>query len=210
MNKYLRPVYLTVQLLGPTLIFNFQILIARVLILLYCRKCSLSLGSPSPKFLHIPKKACMCMLSHVELCTPLWTVVLQAPLSMGFSRQEYWSGLPCPPPGGFLDPGIELVYLTSALAGRFFTTITPGNPGSLAAAATSLQSCPALCDPIDSSPPGSPVPGILKVKPLEWVSVPQIPFCYRKGPDPVMFCINNWVAGEKKKCIHTYVHEDSS
>ena len=49
----------------------------------------------------------------------------QAPLSMGFSRQEYWSGLPCPPLGDFPDPGIELVSLMSpALAGNFFTTST--------------------------------------------------------------------------------------
>jgi len=41
---------------------------------------------------------------------------------MGFSRQEYWSGSPCPPPGDFPDPGIKLKSLTSALAGRFFTT----------------------------------------------------------------------------------------
>ena len=37
----------------------------------------------------------------------LWTIALQAPLSMEFSRQEYWSGLPCPPPGSLSDPGIE-------------------------------------------------------------------------------------------------------
>ena len=52
-----------------------------------------------------------------------WTVAHQAPLSMGFSRQEYWSGLPCPPPGDLPDPGIETQSLMSpALAGRFFTT----------------------------------------------------------------------------------------
>ena len=39
----------------------------------------------------------------------LWTVVCQAPLSMGLSRQEYWSGLPCPPSGDLPNPGIELV-----------------------------------------------------------------------------------------------------
>ena len=36
----------------------------------------------------------------------LWTIVQKAPRSMGFSRQEYWTGLPCPPPGDLLDPGI--------------------------------------------------------------------------------------------------------
>ena len=52
-------------------------------------------------------------------------VVRQTPPSMGFCSQEYWSGLPCPPPGDLLDPGIEPLSLTSpALAGRFFTTST--------------------------------------------------------------------------------------
>ena len=58
-------------------------------------------------------------------CATLWTVAHQASLSMGFSRQEYWSGLPCPPPGDLPDPGIELAFLMfPALAGRFFTTST--------------------------------------------------------------------------------------
>ena len=57
-----------------------------------------------------------CVLSHfscVCLFATLWTVVCQAPLSMGFSRQEYWSGLPCPPPGELANPGIEPTSLTS-------------------------------------------------------------------------------------------------
>ena len=65
---------------------------------------------------------CACMLSlfsHVQRCATLWTVACQVPLSLEFSRQEYWIGLPCPPPGDL--PGIELVSLLSAaLAGRFF------------------------------------------------------------------------------------------
>ena len=53
----------------------------------------------------------------------LWTVSHQAPLSMGFSRQEYWSGLPCPPPGDLPNPGLKPTSLMSpALAGGFFTT----------------------------------------------------------------------------------------
>ena len=67
-----------------------------------------------------------CMLSrfsHVWLFATLWTAAHQAPLSTGFSRQEYWSGLLCPPPGDLPDPGIEPVSLMSpALAGRLFTT----------------------------------------------------------------------------------------
>ena len=52
-----------------------------------------------------------------------WTVARQAPLSMGFSRQEYWSGLPCHPPGDLLDPGIAPRSLISpTLSGRFFTS----------------------------------------------------------------------------------------
>ena len=45
--------------------------------------------------------------SHVRLFATPWTIARQAPLSLGFSRQEYWSGLPCPPPGDLPDPGIE-------------------------------------------------------------------------------------------------------
>ena len=45
--------------------------------------------------------------SHVRLFATLWTAAHEAPLSMGFSRQEYWSWLPCPPPGDLPDPGIE-------------------------------------------------------------------------------------------------------
>ena len=54
-------------------------------------------------------------LSHVQVLVTLWTVARQAPLSMGFSRQEYWNGLPCPPPGALPDPGIEPESLTSIL-----------------------------------------------------------------------------------------------
>ena len=61
--------------------------------------------------------------NHVRLFVTLQTVVHQAPLSTGFSRQEYWSGLPFPPSGDLLDPGIEPVSLmSSALAGGFFIT----------------------------------------------------------------------------------------
>ena len=69
-----------------------------------------------------------CMLSHfnhVQLFATLWTKAYQAPLSTGFFRQEYWSGLPCRAPGALPNPGIEPASLTSpALAGRFFTTNT--------------------------------------------------------------------------------------
>ena len=67
-----------------------------------------------------------CLLScfsRVQLFTTLWIVACQAPLFMGFSRQEYWSGLSCPPPGDLPNSGIEPTSLKSyALAGSFFTT----------------------------------------------------------------------------------------
>ena len=63
------------------------------------------------------------LFSPVRLFVIPWTVTCQAPLSMGFSRKEYWSGLPCPPPGDLTDPEIEPSSLTSpALAGGFFIT----------------------------------------------------------------------------------------
>ena len=51
---------------------------------------------------------CVCKLSHVRLSAIPWTVAHQAPRSMGFSRQEYWSGLPFPLPGDLPDPGNKL------------------------------------------------------------------------------------------------------
>ena len=66
-----------------------------------------------------------CMLSHfscVQLFAILWTVARQALLFMGFSRKEYWNGLPCPPPGDLSDPGVEPMFVMSlTLAGGFFT-----------------------------------------------------------------------------------------
>ena len=107
--------------------------------------------------------------------------------------------MPFPPPGDpddpldhLPDPEIEPKFLVSpALAGGFFTTEIPGKPfpcyhtnkrGNLfsfpevtcvaaAAAAKSLQSCPTLCNPIDGSPPGSAVPGVLQARTLEWVAL---------------------------------------
>ena len=71
---------------------------------------------------------CVACVKSLQLCPALcdlWTVACQISLSMGFSRQEHWSGLPFPAPGDLSDPGIEPKSLRSpALAGRFFTTST--------------------------------------------------------------------------------------
>ena len=69
------------------------------------------------------KSICSVTQSCLTLCDPLDYIAHQVPLSMEFSRQEYWSGLPCPSPGDLPDPGIELASLASPpLAGGFFTT----------------------------------------------------------------------------------------
>ena len=68
-------------------------------------------------------------LSHVRLSATPWTIARQAPLSMGFSRQEYWSGLPFPSPGVLSNPGNEPASLASpALADGFFNAVPPGKP----------------------------------------------------------------------------------
>ena len=99
----------------------------------------------------------------------LWTVPHQAPLSMGFSRQEYWSGLPCPPPEDLPDPGMEITYaFISCIAGRFFTTEQPGKPQTKAEMNVKVaQSCLALCDLMDCT-----VHGILQARILEWAAFP--------------------------------------
>ena len=135
--------------------------------------------------------------SHVQLFTTLCTIACQAPLSMGFSRQEYWSGLPCPPLGDLPHPGTDPSLLHRLH--RQVNSLPLAPPGKLkyfqlnllifhskiyslslwnsnltaaaAAAAKSLQSCPTLCDPIDGSPRGSPVPGILQARTLQWVAI---------------------------------------
>ena len=85
-------------------------------------------------------------LSHVRLFATPWAVAHQAPLSMGFSRQEYWSGLPFPSPGDPPNPVIE-----------------PGSPA--------LQADAVFCDPIVSSPLGSSVHGMSQARILEWVAI---------------------------------------
>ena len=93
--------------------------------------------------------------------------VHQAPLSMEFSRQECWSGSSEDLPNPGIEPG------SPALQADSLPSEPPGKPRveDAAAAAKSLQSCPTLCDPIDGSPPGSPIPGILQARTLEWVAI---------------------------------------
>ena len=66
---------------------------------------------------------------HVPLFVTSWTIAHQAPLSMGYSRQEYWSGLPCPPPMDLTNPGIKTKSpASSASQADFLPTEPPGRP----------------------------------------------------------------------------------
>ena len=99
--------------------------------------------------------------SHVRLFVTLWTA--KAPLSMGFSRQEYWSGLLCPPLGDLPNPGVEPGSLRSpALAtwslNHWANTEVPIFCNLKIVQFSSVaQSCPTLCDPMNHSTPGLPV-----------------------------------------------------
>ena len=118
----------------------------------------------------------MGLLSHlrsVQLYVTLWPVAHQAPLSMGFSWQEYWSGLPCHSPGNLPSQGIEPASLMSpVLAGRFFTTSATWE--------APFKPCAVLSHSVvsDSATPweGHQAPlsiGILQAKILEWVAIPS-------------------------------------
>ena len=76
------------------------------------------------------------MLSHVPLFAIPWTIACQAPLSIGFSRQEYWNGLPCPPPGDFPNPGIK--PRSSALQADYLSSEPLGKPKNTGVGSLSL------------------------------------------------------------------------
>ena len=114
----------------------------------------------------------MKLLSHVLLFVIPWTVAYQAPPSMEFSRQEYWSGLPFPSPGDLPNPGIE--PRSPTLQADVLPSEPPGKPfrhTAATVAAKSLQSCPTLSDPMDCSLQGSSVHGIFQVRVLEWIAI---------------------------------------
>ena len=90
----------------------------------------------------------MCSVAQSCLFETPWTVACQVPLSMGFSKQEYGSGLPFLPPGDLPGPGIEAASL--AWAGGLFTTVPPGKPLSLLQRAFNDFTCWHL--PLDQDP----------------------------------------------------------
>ena len=147
--------------------------------------------------------------SGIQLFGTLLTVVHQAPLSMGFSRQ-YWSGLPCPLPGDLFDLGIEptSLFTSSAMTGKFFSTSTTWE-----AICTCICICECKCiyTELDKkfiwiflqhahsvaktcltlySPPGSPVHGIFQARILEWVAISSS----RGSCQPRdVSCIGKWI-----------------
>ena len=106
---------------------------------------------------------------RVQLFVTSRTVASQTPLSMEFSRQGYQSGQPFPSSGDLPNPGIEPRY--PSFQADSLLSEPPGKSQGNYAAAKSLQSCRTLCDPRDGSPPGSPIPRILRARILKWVAI---------------------------------------
>ena len=80
---------------------------------------------------YVPIQNHLLLLSHLVVSSSfaaLWTVARQGPLFMEFPRQEYWSGLSCPPPGDLPNPGIEPQSLTSPALGGSLPLVPPGKP----------------------------------------------------------------------------------
>ena len=111
-----------IQINSPCNHYNESLYITRKLFALHSKQLEkLDFIMTSHKSHKLYSVCVLSNFSRVRLCVILWTVAHQAPLAMGFSRQEYWSRLPCPPAGDLPDPGIEPVSLTSpALADGFF------------------------------------------------------------------------------------------
>ena len=106
--------------------------------------------------LNISMLACMLLLQLYLTLVTLWTVAYQAPLFMGFSRQEYWNGLPFPSARDLYDPGIEPA--SPALAGSFFTNSAIWETLNRFIQFRSVtQSRPTLCHLMNRSTPGFPV-----------------------------------------------------
>ena len=106
-----------------------------------CMLSSLGLILSTTFYLPSPSQKCQ-SLSHVQLFATPWTVAYQAPLSMGFSRQEYWTGLPFPSPGDLPDPGIKphLLHLLLSQAGSL--PLAP--PGKLETQQVCMHVCQML------------------------------------------------------------------
>ena len=128
-------------------------------------------------------------------------VACQAPLSMGFSRQEYWSELLFPSPGDLSNPGVEPRSLT--LQADSLPSEPPGKPpGNYECRhAKLLQLCLTLCDPMDCSPPGSSVHGILQARILEVCHFLLQGISMTQGSNPNLLCLLHWQADSLPLCL---------
>ena len=125
--RYLLALWLAMCLFSEMWLWHFLVCVTFDL---YCYILNQSFGWAEMARCNPFDPTCVCSVAQVvsDFDSILY-VACQAPLSMGFSKQEDWSGLPFPFPGNIPDPGIELVSLvSSALAGRFFTTAPPEKP----------------------------------------------------------------------------------
>ena len=151
-----------------------------------------------------------------------WTLVQQAPLCMGFSRQEYWSGLTFPPPGDLPDPGMEhsacisrwILYhwVTSEAIGICEHALKGGEGDKqfgvidnrlLSHKHADAQSCPTLCNPMNCSPPGSSVYEISQARLLEWVDI----FSFRGSSQPKDW---TWVSRIVGRCFMIWATREAS
>ena len=134
-------------------------------------------------------------LSHVWLSVTLWTVAHQAPLSMEFSTQEYWSSLPCPPPGGRLESGIEPAsHISPALAGRFFTTSNNWEALSICMSewVKLLSSVWLFATPWTVAPQAPPSMGFFRQE--YWSGLPLNSYLKIQNTQKSVYCMNNfWI-----------------
>ena len=116
------------------------------------------------------------LLSHVWLFATPWIVACKAPLCMGFSRQEYWSGLPCPPPGDLPNPGIEprllwllpCIFFTAGLLGKPLSKVVYIKNNTVLSCFSRVQLLVTLWT---VAPPGSSVHGISQARILQLVAI---------------------------------------
>ena len=119
---------------------------------------------------------CAQSLSHIQLFAAPWTVALQAPLSVGFSRKKYWSELPLPTPICLFIRDLRTHACTLEKEGYLIAHSVLTGSGALSSQRMCVcvlvaQSCPTLCDPMDCSPPGSSVHEIFQARVLESVAI---------------------------------------
>ena len=128
----------------------------------FCRACSAP--DLSLRWLRfVLRRACMLgCFGCVQLFVTVWTLARQAPLSVRFSRQESWSGLPFPPPGHEIALQLNSFLCTILCMLLSHSVDWPSH---------SVTQCPTLCDSMDYSLPGSSVHGIFPARILEWVAI---------------------------------------